>query len=151
LGVRGGVRNRPFLVDWVVFDGKFEFGEVESDIGTLFGGRVTGFVRDVVFGGKIEDFKSVLGEDEVVGEFVDITFNIISNSEGFDLVLKVNNDFEVVVTSVMSDSVFASVSLGQVESFTIISLDDVLVGSGTLTTTFTANITSTAFTVFLAW
>jgi hypothetical protein len=67
------------------------------------------------------------------------------------LVLKVNNNFEVVVTSVMSDSVFASVSFGQVESFTIISLDDVLVGSGTLARAFTANVTSTAFTVFLAW
>jgi hypothetical protein len=60
LGIRGGVRDRPFLMDWVVFDGKFEFGEVESDISTLFGGRVTGFVGDVVFGSKVEDFDSVV-------------------------------------------------------------------------------------------
>lgn len=151
LGIRGGVRDRPFLVDWIVFDGKFEFSKVESDISTLFGGRVTGFVGDMVFGSKIEDFESVLGKDKVVGENVDITINIISNSKRFDLVLKINNDFEVVVTSIMSDSVFASVSLGQVESFTVIGLNNILVGSGTLTRAFTANVTSTAFTVFLAW
>jgi hypothetical protein len=66
LGIRGGVRDRPFLVNWVVFDGEFEFGEVESDISTLFGGGITGFVGNMVFRSKIEDFESVLGEDEIV-------------------------------------------------------------------------------------
>lgn len=151
LGVRSRVRNRPFLVNWVVFNGKFKFSEVKSDISTLFGGRVTGFIRDVVFGSKIEDFESVFGEDEIVGKNVDIAINIISNSERFDLVLKINNNFEVHVASIMSNSVFASISFSQVVSLTVIGLNDVLVGSGTLARTFTANVTSTAFTVFWSW
>lgn len=151
LGIRGRVRNRPFLVNWVVFNGELEFGEEESYISTLFGSRVTGFIRNVVFSGKIEAFLSVLGKDEIVGENIDITVNVISNSEGFDLVLKVNNNFKVHVTSIMSDSVFASVGLGQVVSLTVIGLDDVLVGSGTLARAFTANVTSATFTIFLTW
>jgi hypothetical protein len=65
--------------------------------------------------------------------------------------LKINNNFKVHVASIVSDSVFASIRFSQVVSLTVIGLNDVLVGSGTLARTFTANITSTTFTVFWSW
>jgi len=107
LGIRGRVRNRPFLVNWVVFNGELEFGEEESYISTLFGSRVTGFIRNMVFSGKIEAFLSVLGKDEIVGENVNITINVIDDFKRLDLFLKINNDFKVHVASIMGNSVFA--------------------------------------------
>jgi len=111
LSIRSGVRNGPFLVDWVVFDGKFEFSEVKPDIVTLFGGRVTGFISVVRFDGKFVNLNSVFSKNEIVGQSINVLVNVVFDSEGLDLFLEVSNDFKVHVASVMSDPVFASISV----------------------------------------
>jgi hypothetical protein len=153
------VRNGPFLVDWVVFDGKFEFSEVKSDSVTLFGGRVSGFVSVVRFGDKVVFLNSVLGKNKVVGQSVNVLVNVVFDSERLDVCLvchwidlEVSNNFKVHVASVMSDPVFASITISiQFEGLSIVRFDKVGVEYGTETATLTANITSAALTVGLGW
>ena len=151
LSVRSGVRNGPFLVDWVVFDGEFEFSEVKPDIVTLFGGRVTELIIVVGIDGEFVDLNSVFGKNKVVGQSVNVLVNVVFDGERLDLFLEVSNNFKVHVASVMSDPVFASISLSQFKVLTIVRLDQVGVGFRTLAGTFTAHIASTASTVGRTW
>lgn len=147
LSVRRGVRNGPFLVDWVVFDGEFEFSKVKPNIVTLFGGRITELIIVVGVDGEFVDLNSVLGKNKVVGQSVNVLVNVVFDSKRLDLFLEVSNNFKVHVASVMSDPVFASISLSQFKVLSIVRLNQVGVGFRTLAGTFTAHIASTASTV----
>jgi hypothetical protein len=111
LSVGSRVRNRPFLVNWVVFNSEFKFSQIKSNIGTLFGGRVSNFISDMRFNVEVELFNRVFRKNKVVSQNVDVSINVIFDSETFDFFLKINNNFKVHVASIMSDPVFTSVSL----------------------------------------
>lgn len=147
LSVGSGVTDRPFLVDWVVMDSEFEFGQIKSNVGTLESSRVSGIVLNVHQIGKWEFFDIIPGKNKVISQSPDVTFNVVFNDKSFDLVLNINNNFKVHVASVMGDSMFTSVRVGKFKGLAIVSLDQILVSSRTLTVTFTANVRSAAFTV----
>lgn len=146
LGVGGTVADRPLLVFWVVFNTELKLGQVESDIRALLGGRVTGLVGDVVFGGKVEDFSVILGENVVVGKNVNVTVDVVLDSEGFDGFLKVHDNLKVHVAGVVGESMSASIACKQVVSLTVISGNHVVSGSRTSASALTTDVASATLT-----